>query len=212
MWSILAQQCIKLNLINNLAAFFPTLTWQVLLTGGSPDSKVSEISKKISVDSRGLQTQKESFTVPFLSPHGTPCPSILLISWFWQLLTDQIPSAGKKQPMPGVWSPSKLTLHLLILLVLHLPASASPCTQRSKHTQNVAAGTFCPYLRTARLRESGESRNRTRKAIWIRGLSFALWRCILFFACLFSFPDPFLEACHTRCCLLLAARQQPVWG
>jgi len=145
-----------------------------------------------------------------------PCPSLMLIAWFWQLLTDQTPSAGKKHPMPGIWSPYKLTLHLLsLLLVLLLPASSPPalsafCILRkpvgSEVTQNVASGTFCPYLCTVRLQESKEIRNQARKAIWLRGLSFVLWRCILFFTCLFcSFPDPFLEACHTRCSLLLAA-------
>ena len=147
--------------------------------------------------------------VPFPSPHGMPCSSVMLISCFWQLLADQIPSAGKKHPTPGIWSPSKLTLHLLSLLcVLLLPASSSPAPSAfyilckhvgSKHTQNVIPGAFCPYLHPTRLQESEESRNRTRKAIWICGLSFVLWRCILFFTCLFcSFPDPFLEACHTR--------------
>lgn len=91
---------------------------------GSSSPKVGEISRRISVDSGRLHTQKGCFMVPFLSPYGMPCASVTLIAWFWQLLTDQIPSVTKKHPTPGAWSPSKLTLHLFsLLLVLLLPAS-----------------------------------------------------------------------------------------
>lgn len=203
--------------MRNLAAFVSTLTLLVLLGGWKSQSKGQRNQWWNfhwfwrASDLKGL------FHSPLsVLPPPTPsisCPSVMLITWFWQLLTDHIPSFGKKHTMPSIWGASNLNLHHLSLLLVQLPAS-SPAPSGfyilwkrvgSKQTQNVAVGRFCPYLCTTRLQESEESRKQKWKAIWICGKSIVLWRCLLFFTCLFcSFADPFLEACQRRYSLLLA--------
>ena len=61
------QQCVKLHLVTNFAAFVPNLTILGLLS--NPNPKVNEISKRISVDTRSTRSVSCSHSFPIL--HAT---------------------------------------------------------------------------------------------------------------------------------------------